>query len=256
MAGTKQRLSKIREEAGKLFSLESTLQKSVTALNLGALFGVIYLTLPLSSKGKMDPLQTVILVILGLFLAANYIQHVVMMRLRAKWAEIEEQSSHDGLTKAFNREAFDDILEEEMSRARRYKYPLSLCIIDLDNFKAYNDTYGHPKGDRLLIDFADRVQKAIRSADCLARYGGDEFCVLLPHTDLVSAEKFLSRILPEIQEWLDFTFSAGVTSFRPNDNSLEFVTRADLALYQAKREGRNRIRCLIGEDDSPVVVKF
>lgn len=256
MAGTKQRLSKIREEAGRLFSLESAVQKSVLVLNLVALLGVIYLTLPLSSRGALDPARTLLLGVLALFLAANYFQQIVLMRLRRKWSELEEQSTHDGLTRAYNRETFEDILEEEMSRAKRYQFPLSLCIIDLDSFKAYNDTYGHPKGDRLLADFADRVQKAIRSADCLARYGGDEFCVLLPHTDLVSAEKFLNRILTEVQEWLDFSFSAGVTSYRPTDNSLSFITRADLALYQAKREGKNRIRCLIGEDDNQVLVKF
>ena len=257
MSVTKKKLSKIREEASRLFNLESGIMKSVSVLNLAALLGVVYLTLP-KSQGNLaqDRFYFPVVVLLALFVAVNYVQQHLLMRLRRKWMELEKQSTRDGLTQAFNRETFEEIMDEEMSRSKRYQFPLSLCIIDLDNFKVLNDTYGHPRGDRLLIDFADRIQKAIRSADCLARYGGDEFCVLLPHTDLAKAEKFLARILTEVQEWLDCTFSAGVTAYRPGEDKISLISRADLALYQAKREGKNRIRCMIGEDDSQVVLKF
>lgn len=256
MPQTKQRLSKIRREAGRLFALESGIQRSASWLNLAALLGVLYLTLPISpSHDRLDGLHYGILILLAVFLAINYAQQFLLIRLRRKWMELEEQSSHDGLTRAFNRETFEEILDEEMNRARRYNFPLSLCILDLDNYKTYNDTYGHPKGDRLLADFAERIQKAIRSADCMARYGGDEFCVLLPHTSLNDAEKFLSRMLLETQEWLDFSFSAGVTVYRPSEDKIAFITRADAALYQAKREGKSRIRCLIGDNDDQVILK-
>jgi len=257
MSNTRKKLSKIREEASRLFALESGIMKSVSVMNLIALAGVVYLTLPKSLENRpQDRFYLPVLVFLTLFIVVNYIQQHVLMNLRRKWMELESQSTRDGMTHAFNRETFEEIMDEEMSRAQRYQFPLTLCIIDLDDFKSLNDTFGHPRGDRLLIDFADRVQKAIRNTDCLARYGGDEFCILLPHTSLVSAEKFLSRMLLGVQEWLDCTFSAGVTAYRPGEDKISLITRADLALYQAKREGKNRIRCMIGEDDSQVVVKF
>lgn len=255
MPQTKQRLSKIRREAGRLFALESGIQRSASWLNFAALVGIIYLTLPVSGPKHMDGLHYGILILLAVFLAINYVQQFVLIRLRRKWMELEEQSSHDGLTKTFNRETFDDVLDEEMNRSRRYHFSLSLCILDLDDFKTYNDTYGHPKGDRLLADFAERIRRAIRSADCIARYGGDEFCVLLPHTNLNDAERFLARMLLETQEWLDFSFSAGVTVYRPSEDKISFITRADAALYQAKREGKNRIRCFIGNSDDQVILK-
>jgi diguanylate cyclase (GGDEF)-like protein len=257
MSVTKKKLSKIREEASRLFSLESGIMKSVSVVNLAALLGVIYLSVPKAQNNfSQDRFYLPVLVLLAVFVGVNYVQQHVLMRLRRKWMELERQSTRDGLTSAFNRETFEEIMEEEMSRSRRYQFPLSLCIIDIDNFKSLNDTFGHPRGDRLLIDFVDRIQKAIRSADCLARYGGDEFCILLPHTDLGKAEKFLNRILLEAQEWLDCTFSAGVTVYRGGEDKISLISRADHALYQAKREGKNRIRCMIGEDDSQVVLKF
>lgn len=257
MSQTKQKISKIRKDAKKLFALESALQQSVSILNIIAIVGVCFLAFPSKFNNyQMSGTQLIVLSALAVFLVVNYVQHRLLIGLRRKWQQLEDQSIHDSLTSAFNRETFDEILDEEMSRAKRYRVALSLCIIDLDNFKTINDTYGHPQGDRLLKNFADRVHSVIRTTDCFARYGGDEFCILLSHTDLVQAEKFLNRLLLETQEWLDTSFSAGVTAYRPAEDKISFITRADLALYQAKREGKNRIRCLIGEDDHQVVVEF
>jgi len=257
MSQIKQRLSKIRRDTKKLFELESALHTSVSALNVIAILAVCFLALPSNKAGfKMSGWQMTILLALGTFLIVNFIQHRILRGIRKKCEQLEEQSTHDSLTGAFNRETFDDILDEEMSRAKRYRVALSLCVIDLDNFKSVNDNYGHPQGDKLLKSFADRVHKVIRTTDCFARYGGDEFCILLSHTNLVQAEKFLNRLLLEVQEWLNSSFSAGVTMYRPAEDKVSFITRADLALYQAKREGKNRIRCLIEEDDHQVVVEF
>ncbi len=257
MSQIKNRLSQTRKEAYKLFSLEKILQRSAFVLNVFAVIGIAYLMI-CSSKGDASDtkIQFFILAALSLFLIANLFQQQILMRLRKDWLELEEKSTYDSVTKAFNRGAFEEILDEETNRARRYSVPLSLCIIDLDDFKTFNDTYGHPQGDRLLKNFSERVRNAIRGTDCFARYGGDEFCILLPHTDLVSAEKFVGRILLEVQEWLDSTFSAGVTTYKSPEDKNSFMARADLALYQAKREGKNKVRCLVGESDNQVVVEF
>ncbi|MBI3312750.1 MAG: GGDEF domain-containing protein [Candidatus Omnitrophica bacterium] len=258
MRYTRQRLSKIADEGRRLFGWEGAIQKSAAFLNLTALLGILYLVTPVFGKPSIQSKTSdiVILLVLMCLLAINYLQFIVMIRLRRKWMELEKQSTYDGLTQVFNRACFEEILQDELRRAGRYHYPLTLALIDLDNFKSFNDTYGHTRGDELLQRFSKIIQTAIRTADCLARYGGDEFCILLPHTDLVKAEKFLSRILLQVNEMLDATFSAGVTSYRAGENKTQFLMRADLALYQAKREGKNRIRCMIGRDDSHAVLSF
>lgn len=258
MRFTKQRLSKIADHGRRLLALESAIQRSAAVLNLAALAGAVYLIIPVAGHTRANVAleQIWVLAVLGIFLAINFVQYLVMIRMRKQWMQLEKLSIYDNLTNAFNRACFEDILQEEMRRSGRYHFPLTLCVIDLDNFKSYNDSFGHGRGDELLKRFARHVLGAIRSTDCFARYGGDEFCILLPHTDTVRAEKFLSRLLINVQEWVDTSFSAGVTSFRTGETKAQFVMRADLALYQAKKEGKNRIRCVIGKDDSPVVLNF
>ena len=258
MRFTKQRLSKLADEGRRLFRVEGTIQKSAAFLNLAAFVGILYLISPTFQR-RGTPQFTSDLIVLGLLLVLlgiNYLQFLVMIRLRRKWMELEQQSTYDGLTHVFNRSCFEEILQEEIRRAGRYHFPLTLCLIDIDNFKSFNDNYGHTRGDELLQNFSRLAQSSIRSTDCVARYGGDEFCVLLPHTDLVRAEKFLSRLLIQVNEMLECSFSAGVTSYRAGENRTQFLMRADAALYQAKREGKNRIRCMIGRDDSHVVLSF
>lgn len=258
MKFTRQRLSKLADEGRRLFGWEGAIQKSAAFLNLAALIGILYLLTPAFGRtpAQSKPTDIIILVVLMGFLTINYLQFVVMIRLRRKWMELEKQSTYDGLTQIFNRACFEEILQDELRRAGRYHFPLTLCLIDMDNFKSFNDTYGHARGDELLQRFARLTQGAIRTADCLARYGGDEFCIFLPHTDLVKSEKFLSRLLLQVNEMLEATFSAGVTSYRAGENKTQLLMRADTALYQAKREGKNRIRCMIGKDDSHAVLSF
>lgn len=259
MRFTKPRLSKLADEGRRLFGLEGALQKSAAFLNIAVLLGVVYLIFtPLAAGGIAEVWrhETLVLAVLTIFLLINCIQFLITSRLRRKWVELERQSTYDGLTKIFNRTCFEEILQEEVRRAGRYHFPLTLCLVDLDNFKSFNDSYGHARGDQILQRFAHLSLGTIRSTDCIARYGGDEFCILLPHTDLVRAEKFLARLLLQVQEWIDTTFSAGVTSYRAGESRSEFLTRADLALYQAKKEGKNRIRCVIDKDDAHVVLSF
>jgi diguanylate cyclase (GGDEF)-like protein len=162
----------------------------------------------------------------------------------------------DGLTCVANRRRFDELLEQEWRRSLRTGQPLSLILADVDDFKAYNDHYGHLAGDECLRLVASTLAAAIkRPMDLLARYGGEEFACLLPETDLAGALVVAQRLVTVVAElriphadsgvaaWI--TISAGVASLIPDEepSAIELVRVADTCLYRAKKEGRNRIAC-------------
>ncbi len=161
----------------------------------------------------------------------------------------------DGLTQAFNRKHWEECLAKEFSRARRYKHDLALLMLDLDHFKLLNDTFGHQGGDLVLIETAKKIDKLLRMGDLFGRYGGEEFAVILPNTDLEGAEEVAERIRQSIakntidynQKIISVTASIGVAIIDSNDTRYEdLISNADLALYQAKAAGRNRV-CLAKE---------
>ena len=147
-------------------------------------------------------------------------------------------------------------MDREIRSAGRYHYPVTLCLIDLDDFRSYNETFGHEKGNHLLKTFGLFLRGTVRFSDSVSRYEKDEFLVMLPHTDLVASEKFLQRIQILSHERIDASFSAGVTSYRAGESPSQFLERAKIALSEAKREGSKKIRCIIGNDDTHVVVSF
>ncbi|HEX5804917.1 MAG TPA: diguanylate cyclase [Macromonas sp.] len=170
--------------------------------------------------------------------------------LRRQKEAAEQAARVDTLTGVATRRAFTECAEAEVQRALRYALPLSLIIIDLDHFKAINDTYGHVVGDSVLADFAQTVSKEIREVDMIARMGGEEFVVLLPNTDIDEALAVAERMRlavanSELQAQgrrLVYTASFGVAEFVPTELSLiSFLARSDAALYRAKRQGRNRV---------------
>jgi diguanylate cyclase (GGDEF)-like protein len=153
----------------------------------------------------------------------------------------------DSLTSLANRRFFIDFLEKAMSFAKRHEQPLSVIMADLDNFKSLNDTYGHQAGDQVLVAFAEAMQASIRREDLAARFGGEEFILMLPGTALKEAT-ILAERLRESLEKLVFpplttrvTASFGIATYRPDDTFETLVKRADEALYAAKAAGRNRV---------------
>ncbi|WP_239014378.1 GGDEF domain-containing response regulator [Archangium violaceum] len=165
-------------------------------------------------------------------------------------AALERLSITDGLTGVHNHRYFQDRLREEFRRAQRYDDPLSLILIDLDHFKAFNDDHGHQVGDIVLCDVAASLQRSVRETDLLARYGGEEFAILLPRTPLAGALTVAERVWRELgalhtgpQRTLRVTASLGVSAFPHHavNNAEQLVRSADQALYRAKDEGRNRI---------------
>jgi diguanylate cyclase len=156
----------------------------------------------------------------------------------------------DELTELPNRRAFVRRLEDEVARVQRYGYPLSLALIDMDSFKAVNDKYGHAAGDEVLRNFSTNILSIFRHHDMAARYGGEEFAVLLPNTDKAGALRALEKVKKRNAEssyQLEGkampmpTFSAGISLYKPGETPGNLIERADKALYQAKRMGRNRI---------------
>jgi diguanylate cyclase (GGDEF)-like protein len=164
--------------------------------------------------------------------------------------ETKKQSHSDGLTGLFNRRYFDDSLQGEMNRVQRYDGCFSVFFIDLDNFKNLNDTYGHQAGDLTLKVVADILQTMKRTEDTACRYGGEELVLILPETEKMNALVIAERIRKKVEETgLEFegekfnvTLSGGIASY-PTDGkeAHELVHAADVALYQAKESGRNRI---------------
>ena len=167
---------------------------------------------------------------------------------------LENLSTLDGLTGIPNRRSFDQFIERSWKYSMREQKHLSLIMIDIDCFKAYNDNYGHLKGDDCLVLVAKTLLSSIRRPiDLVARYGGEEFMAVLPDTDkagaLLVAERMrkgieqlaLAHAYSEVARWV--TISVGVAAIipRPSDIILEFVEKVDAALYQAKQDGRNRI---------------
>jgi len=156
---------------------------------------------------------------------------------------LEYMSRYDELTGCLNKATGVLEAEREIARARRRRQPLSLMIIDIDRFKQINDTAGHLAGDRVLCDFAARVQKVLRQTDQFSRFGGDEFVVVLPDTDLSQAQRAAERIHAAGRERSaeGWSCSIGLTQWGGESESLDaLLSRADTALYKAKDLGRNQ----------------
>ena len=158
---------------------------------------------------------------------------------------LEIKSNTDVLTQTYNRGYFNQQLTLEISRTNRYKSPLSLMLLDIDHFKLINDTHGHLIGDSVLQEIAALIQKHIRKSDILARWGGEEFTVLIPGIDKTGAFKFaekLKQIIAEatFAEQLSLSCSFGISSYISGEDGDDLLNRADKALYKAKESGRNK----------------
>lgn len=159
--------------------------------------------------------------------------------------ELSRLARIDALTGIPNRHSFNECLAHELASTNRYTTALSLLMFDIDNFKRVNDEDGHDSGDRLLCHVAEVVQPILRKSDMLARWGGDEFMVLLPHTQLQEASQLAERLRTRMEregfEGRTVTLSLGVTELKSGEIPRRFLKRVDQALYQAKHTGRNRV---------------
>lgn len=169
--------------------------------------------------------------------------------LENELAAMSGQVREDQLTKTLNRRGLDEAWVSESARAERQGTPLCLAVLDLDNFKQLNDRLGHQAGDRALVHLTTVVRQALRPSDVIARFGGEEFVVLLPHTPNDEAVNVIVRLQRELtrhffmhnNERVLITFSAGVAERKPGESRDGMIKRADAALYEAKRTGKNRV---------------
>jgi len=155
-------------------------------------------------------------------------------------ALLAAQSRRDPLTGAANRRSWDEEVDRELDRASRTGHTLTVAILDMDDFKAYNDTHGHVAGDILLKDFVTAIRAELRTGDVIARWGGEEFALALPDCDLQQAKTIASRLLDVVPSGQ--TVSIGITQDQAQDTPRAMIERADSALYAAKDGGRNQVK--------------
>lgn len=166
--------------------------------------------------------------------------------LKKALEKAEKLAMTDSLTEIYNRRYWLTIAQQEFNRTCRYDRSFSVVIFDIDNFKKLNDTYGHLIGDEVLKALTKAIQPSLRRADCFARFGGEEFIILLPETNLDNAREVAERMCQAVNstkitdQEIQITVSIGVAAYQSNDTRIDdLLQRADCALYEAKRQGKN-----------------
>ncbi len=236
------------------YVLGMTIVRPLDRLTSGAAMiagGNLDVNLPVSSRGELGYMTRVfnhmaqrLREVLGQLDRTN-------RTLIEKNEELHRLSITDGLTALYNHKYIMETLATEAARCLRYNHPFSLLMIDIDDFKQYNDSHGHLAGDEVLRGVAAMLRESLRAGDYAARYGGEEFLILLPETGLDDAARSAERIRSRVEERklgaqgnsAGITVSVGVASFPENGNDPEdLISKADTAMYDAKRAGRNRVR--------------
>lgn len=183
-----------------------------------------------------------------------------VMELESKLKALGELSMKDPLTGCLNRRGLDDSFEKSVALCLKQDYSMCVAVLDIDNFKRINDTLGHEMGDRVLVGLTAVIQKAIRGSDAVARFGGEEFLILLPGIQTSIARKVIERIQKEFKDFFEnetnlgpTTFSCGVTQFIHGESLQDVMSRADISMYKAKKSGKD---CIIVDGVLSNNVKF
>ena len=222
-----------------ILTASATIETAIEALRSGV---YDYLTKPLESLSDFE------------ITVSRALEHAFLLQENKRlFAEVQRLAVTDSLTGLYNRHKLDEVMATEFERARRYKRPLSIIMLDMDGLKSINDTYGHPAGDVALKIVADAIRKTIRRVDLPARFGGDEFIIVLPEVGLDIAVRIAERISENIKPSEDqkdmFSLSGGVAQLREEHSSAEdFIRAVDEALYRAKRAGGAQIMLPVIEE--------
>jgi diguanylate cyclase (GGDEF)-like protein len=210
----------------------------LTALTAASLIGPALLIMQ-ALRHQLSDVLAIALGCIVLFLLVLTRMSQLLTELDAQTEKVRALAITDELTGLPNRRAWNTELPRTIERVRRTRDPLTVAIIDLDHFKNFNDSYGHPAGDRLLKEAAAAWQEQLRTMDHLARYGGEEFIVMLPDASITAGRTVVERMRSVTP--LGQTFSAGIARWNGTETSDELTARADAALYRAKDAGRDRI---------------
>ena len=248
--------------------LHSIIEKTIQGMNEATKNALSEPWLKVSYKKEFE-WQTILMIIipLGLVLIVFLVYNrnlksinsrlvTAQTRLNESNKKLEKLSITDHLTKAYNRSYIDTIMQNEQHRAERYNTSLSLLLFDLDDFKKVNDTYGHMVGDEVLIKSVDWIHSIIRESDTLGRWGGEEFVLICPNTNLQQAINIAEKIKNGVQlinfsQGFTQTMSVGIARLHKNESIEHWIIKADTALYQAKRQGKNQVVC----DQEPVEIQ-
>jgi diguanylate cyclase (GGDEF)-like protein len=225
---------------------------TITAIGVALSVIIFFLSEALVSSGSVgiNSMLAVLAVVAGILAGSTLMLYAKLKSGAKAFEAFKEQASMDKLTELYNRSYLDPFLESEIDAANRAKQPISVIMVDMDHFKDINDTYGHVVGDHVLTIFAQVVLKCIRKTDIIARYGGDEFIVVLPSTDTETACSIADRIRSDVSETYippidgvvisSIHCSVGVSTYPVHCDSKNTLLRtSDLALYKAKNSGRN-----------------
>jgi two-component system cell cycle response regulator len=239
------RLPEFKEKSTLLSAgIHSTISLPINVKSRDFTFGVMTLLMNqvhVFKKEELDLFQNIMETVgFGVELIDNMKERERLIK------ELEIEASTDSLTKCKNRRKGRELLERETQRCKRYGRHASLIFFDIDNFKYVNDTYGHNKGDMVLVTILNTVKNLIRSSDICIRWGGEEFIIVLPETKLENALFLAQKICNEIAksntiENHNVTASFGVTEYTHNETIDSFVKRADKLMYKAKQSGKNRV---------------
>lgn len=195
------------------------------------------------------PLYALLFLAIGRSVIASHLVEIISANeaLVQSHDLLERLATTDVLTGLHNRRHFEKVAAVEMARSQRYGQPLSLIVLDIDHFKAINDRFGHPGGDRVLTEISTLVRRILRTSDTIARWGGEEFAILTPQCHGAEAAKVAEKLRAAIASGTfdgvgQVTSSFGVAAFVAGESLETWVKRADLALYEAKTGGRNTVR--------------
>lgn len=219
------------------------------ALAVSALIQLVRLALSFTAQDDnnlLNPsLLNVIYVGTFVFMIISICVGIMLLVTDRLQAELQHLATHDPLTNALTRRQFNTVCAAELARCKRSQHHLALLMLDMDHFKAVNDTHGHQAGDRVLINFVDKINALVRDVDQVGRFGGEEFVVLLPDTNLPEAQAVAERIRLACEQSAEqpaCTVSIGITTRQSENDTIDSLTaRADAAMYRAKAGGRNRV---------------
>lgn len=221
---------KLKKMSGKVnisvLAVYSFIDTAIKALNAGA---YAYLLKPLNAEEVRITLT-------------RMIENTCLLIQAKRGKYYQDISSMDGLTGVYNHRYFQEVMAQQIEHMRRFPQAMSLFMIDVDNFKKYNDTYGHPKGDEILRNTAQVFVNTIREDDVVFRYGGEEFTIIMPRTIQQDAQRAGVRLLKAVKAKMPITISGGLATIPDNaQEKSELIAKADKALYRAKALGRDRI---------------